>query len=968
MNTVENLIRDRLFQGAPDVETWKYVSGGDVSRSETDVLVASTLREALERLNPTVKADPERAEEIFHKLQAVIIGSSSGGIVAANEEFRRWLLGEQSMPFGEDGDHASIRLIDFDDVNNNEFVVAQQVPFTQGSITSIFDLVLFVNGIPLVVIEAKTSTKQSVSWVDAAADIHDYYEQAASRFFVPNAFSVACDGKELRYGSIGMPLLLWGPWRSDDLAAFGLSETERAVSGLLNPSTVLDLLRYFTVFATDKKHRKIKIIARYQQYEGANRIVERVLDGKIRQGLIWHFQGSGKSLLMVFAALKLRLMQAIKNPTVLIVVDRVDLDTQITATFNAADVPNLESTESRQELQTLLEQDARKVIITTIHKFGEADGVLNARHNIIVLVDEAHRTQEGDLGMKMRQALPNAYLFGLTGTPINKVDKNTFKAFGAKDDDGGYLSHYSFSDSIRDGATLPIHFEARLVELRIDKDAVNEGFEELTGRLSDEDQDQLAKMASKLNVLLKAPERLAAVTADIAEHFEEHVEPHALKGQVVTFDREACVLYKERLDDLIGPDASAIVMDTGSKQTKPEWKEKFGLTRDQEAQLLDRYRDPTDPLKLLIVTSKLLTGFDAPILQTMYLDKPIRDHNLLQAICRTNRPYEGKSHGLIIDYLGIFDDVAQALSFDDTSVQKTISNIQDLRERVPDAMAACLEFFPGVDRTVAGYEGMTNALECLHSREARDKFAATYSYLQRLWEALSPDAVLIPRRDDYKWLSDVYETARPSDGRGKLLWHAHGPKTIELIHENVHVEEVRDDLDTLVMDPEVLEGLLEDENPGKRSVEIEVKILRRLKSHRGKAEFVELGERLEKLREKHEQGLLHSTDYLKALTDLARDVVAAERAVVPEEDQDLAKAALTELFESTRTQDTPIIVERVVSDIDDIVAQVRFPDWQNTTAGERLVKQALRKALLKYKLHRDQDLFEKAYSYIRQYY
>jgi type I restriction enzyme R subunit len=223
-----------------------------------------------------------------------------------------------------------------------------------------------------------------------------------------------------------------GPWRSDDPALVKLSQVEQAAAELLNPLTVLDILASFTVFATDKKHRKIKVIPRYQQYEAANLIVERVIAGQPRKGLIWHFQGSGKSLLMVFAAQKLRLHKALRNPTVLIVVDRVDLDTQISSTFHSHDIPNLVGAGTRKELAKLLDDDVRKVVITTIHKFGEAKGVLNKRDNIIVLVDEAHRTQEGNLGVAMREALPNAFLFGLTGTPINRRDHNTFWAFAPR--------------------------------------------------------------------------------------------------------------------------------------------------------------------------------------------------------------------------------------------------------------------------------------------------------------------------------------------------------------------------------------------------------------------------------------------------------------------------------------------------------------------------------------------------------
>jgi type I restriction enzyme R subunit len=574
----------------------------------------------------------------------------------------------------------------------------------------------------------------------------------------------------------------------------------------------------------------------------------------------------------------------------------------------------------------------------------------------------------------MREALPNAFLFGLTGTPINRRDRNTFWAFGAEEDEKGYMSYYSFADSVRDHATLPLHFEARMLELRVERAAIDEAFKQLTDRLTDEDQDQLAKRAAKLAVLVKAPERVRRICEDIASHYQEKVEPNGFKAQVVTFDREACLLYKEQLDDLLGPEASAVVMDAGKGATEgwrdlyERWQGHFTRSKDDEERLLDRFRDPNDPLKVLIVTAKLLTGFDAPILQAMYLDKPLRDHNLLQAICRTNRPFENKTHGLIVDYLGIFDDVQGALDFDEKSVQQVISNLDKLKAQLPVAMDTCLDYFPGVDRTVAGYEGLRLAQDCLPDNDTRDNFAADYSVLGRLWEALAPDAILAPFTTDYKWLTQVYESVQPPSGQGKLLWHALGAKTVELIHDNVHVEVVRDDLDTLVMDADVLEDLLHDPEPDKKAKEVELKILRRLRKHGDEKEFIELGERLERLRERHEQGLLHSLEYLKSLAELAKDVVHAEREVVPEEEQDLGKAALTELFENTRTPETPIIVERIVADIDSIVEKVRFPEWQHTDEGERTVKRALRRALLQFKLHRDQELFEKAYGYIKQYY
>ena len=979
-NTVEQMVLDTLCGGVTsnmvaeesagyggEIKGWRFVFTEDLPRQHSDVLVESMVRDALIRLNPEIKAQPDRADEVLYRLRTIPLSVQSEGLVRANELFAEWLRGEKSMPFGERGEHTPVRLIDFENLSNNDYVVTNQwvYPVKEGGRR--FDIIMLVNGIPLVVGEAKTPVRPAVTWVDGASDIHNGYEQSVPQMFVPNVLSFATEGKCYRYGSVRMPIDIWGPWHEGENKAEGtLADVQRSIRSMLRPHVLLDILQNFTLFATDKKHRRIKIICRYQQYEGANLMVARVVKGYPKKGLIWHFQGSGKSLLMVFAAQKLRMHRKLGNPTVMIVVDRIDLDTQITATFNAADIPNMIGAATRQELQSLLAADTRKIIITTIHKFGEADGRLNERSNIIVMVDEAHRTQEGDLGRKMRDALPNAFLFGLTGTPINKRDRNTFWAFGADEDEQGYMSRYSFQDSIRDKATLPLHFEAVDVKLHINKDAIDEAYSQMTDELSELDRDDLAKRAAKMAVLIKAPARVNAICQHIVKHFQEKVEPNGFKAQVVTFDRECCVLYKKAMDELVGPEASAIVMHTqgGKSDEYAEWK----LAKDEEEKLLDRFRDPNDPLKFLIVTSKLLTGFDAPILQVMYLDKPMKDHNLLQAICRTNRVYPGKTHGLIVDYLGIFDDVATALDFDEKAVQKVITNLDELKKELPGVVAKSLSFFPGVDRTVGGYEGLIAAQDCLPDNETRDKFAAEYSVLSRLWEALSPDPCLGLYEKDYKWLTQVYESVKPPSGNGKLLWHALGAKTIELVHENVHLETVRDDLDTLVMDAEVLEGLLDAKDPDKKSKEIEIKLIARLRKHKDNPKFVALGERLEKLKERHEQGLLHSLDFLKELLTLAKEVVQAEKQVDPVDEQAKAKAALTELFAEVKNGKTPMVVERIVTDIDEIVRLVRFPGWQNTKAGEREVQKALRKVIyVKYQV-KDQDLFDKAFGYIRQYY
>ena len=1014
LNSVENFIRDVLCGAQPPSTSqmseeqapyiplgrntkgsgWYYVSALALPRRINDVFIEGYVRDALIRLNPEIASQPERADEVLYKLRAIVLAVRSDGLISANETFTKWLRNDGSMPFGENNEHVTVRLIDYDDLDKNQYIVTTQYTFRAGSAERRPDLVLFVNGLPLVIVEAKTPVRNAVSWFDGAKQVHDDYEKHIPELFAPNVFSVATEGKDLRYGSIHMPLDLWGPWKPEELLTAKHAESAKeeqnknlgdlsalrgskeslqsvgaSISDLLRPNIILDILAHFTLFATDKKKRRLKIVCRYQQYDGANKIVQRVLEGKTKKGLIWHFQGSGKSLLMVFAAQKMRLHPALRNPTVLIIVDRLDLDAQISATFHASDIPNLVKADSRQDLEALLRQDTRKIIITTIFKFGEADGELNNSENIIALVDEAHRTQEGDLGMKMRAALPNAFLFGLTGTPINRRDRNTFYAFGADEDKHGYMSRYGFEESIRDGATLPLHFEPRLVELRIDKDAIDSAYEELTGGLSDFDRDMLGKAAARMKVLVKDPDRIEKICADIAHHYLDVVQPNGFKAMVVAFDQESCLLYQERLVTHLPPDSVDVVISVSGKEREDARYRPYKRDRDAEEKLLDRFRDPNDPLQVIIVTAKLLTGFDAPILGAMYLDKPMRDHTLLQAITRTNRTYgDKKTHGLIVDYLGVFDDVAKSLQFDEEGFRKVVSDVKGLKAKLPAAMQKCLAYFPDVDRTVSGYEGLIAAQQCLPNNDVRDAFAADYSLLSQLWEAISPDPILSPLETDYRWLSQVYVSVQPTTGTGALLWHSLGAKTIELIHQNIHVEAVRDDLDDIILDAELLDAVLNSKDPDHKAKELQIKIAARLRKHMDNPRYRKLSERLEKLKEQHEAGQLHSIAFLKALLDLARDLVNAEKEVPQQEDEDRGKAALTELFEQIRTSETPIVVQRIVDDIDDIVRKVRFPEWQATNAGEREVRKALRRTLFKYKLHSDKELFEKAYGYVREYY
>lgn len=964
-NTIEQMIISSLENNG-----WKYIPAEELPRNYSDVMVEPMVKEALIRLNPEIAEEPSRADEVIYKLRTIILSVQAHNLVTQNELFKKMIFETNSYPFGKDGRMIPIRFfgtLTKENLALNEYVVTNQWVYPQAEGGKRLDIVLLINGFPLVIGELKTPVRNAITWLDAASDIAAY-EKSIPQMFVTNVFNFGTEGKCYRYGSVNMPVNKWGPWHTPThKTEGGLADVKISVEDMITPAKVMDIFQFFTMFATDKKYRKYKIICRYQQFEGANLIVERVIAGYPKKGLIWHFQGSGKSLLMVFAAQKLRMLPELKNPTVVIVDDRIDLETQITATFNASDIPGLASASSKEELIDFFRGDMRKILITTIFKFGEVDGELNPRDNIILMVDEAHRTQEGDLGEKMRTALPNAFFFGLTGTPINRIDKNTFLTFGAEEDRSGYMSKYSFSDSIRDGATLPLHFEPVPVELHVDQDNLDRAFAALTEGLTDAERAELSQKVN-MKAIMYNPARIRKVCEHIAKHYREKIEPNGYKGQVVVYDRECCLMYKKELDKLLGPDATTIVMDTNND--KEDRYKDFRRDRDAEAKLLDYFREPTSPLKLVIVTSKLLTGFDAPILQAMYLDKPMKDHTLLQAICRTNRTYDqGKTYGLIVDYIGIFDNVAKALDFDDNTMKRIITNIEEIKKQFPALLKKCLSYFMGVDRTQEGWEGLMAAQECLPNNKIKDAFAADYRVLNRAYDVLSPDQFLSPYKFDYQWLSRVYESVKPTDGRGGLIWAALGAKTIELVNQNIFVGEAKEDEDILSLDADLIDDFLTNRQDAKKKAKkIEINLVAKILKHANEPRFKKLGEKLEELREKHEQGLITSIEFLKLLLDLAKEAVQAEQEVVPVQEVDKGVAALTELFNGVRNQSTPVIVERIVKDIDDIVKIVRFDGWQSTTAGKQEVKKALRSVVwIKYKI-KDKDVFDKAYGYIEQYY
>lgn len=549
-NTVEQMLIEAATQSG-----WQYVKSQDIPRSSDSVLVESWLLEALIRLNPITH---QQAEQVIYKLRAAITcGGNYDELVTANDRFRTLLFNENTEPFGKDGEYIPIRFFSEDAVEDY-CVVTNQWEFPRSSVGGgkRLDLVYLINGIPICVGEAKSPVRPQITWADGAIDML-HYEKSIPEMFVPNILTFATEGKELQYAGICAPVDKWGPWFKDEGRQHGTIESVKSnVMGLVQPNRLLDIYRYYSVFTGTSSGKKIKIVCRYQQYLGGEAIVQRVLNTYRekqgpKKGLIWHFQGSGKSWLMVFAAQKLRLQNELHAPTVVIVDDRIDLEDQITGDFTRADIPNIESAKTKDELVAFFKQDQRKILITTIFKFGDVDSVLNERDNIILLVDEAHRTQEKDLGQKMRNALPNAFFFGLTGTPINKRDKNTFQSFGADEDleKGGYISKYTFQNSVEDGATLELNFQTVPVEMHLNETQLQEEFDELTDQISEDEKNELVKRTS-VEAFFTAEKRINDVARYIVNHFKEYVEPSGMKAQVVVYNRDCCVKYKKTIDAL----------------------------------------------------------------------------------------------------------------------------------------------------------------------------------------------------------------------------------------------------------------------------------------------------------------------------------------------------------------------------------------------------------------------------------
>lgn len=776
--------------------------------SPRDVFLLDRLKSAVRKLNAWISDDN------VHKAVRAISHVQAASLLEANEAVHTTIAFsgtvEQDRGHGRKGQ--SVRYIDFDDLDANEWIVTRQFRIQGPRREIIPDIVLFVNGLPLVVIECK-SPKLGEGWLGEAVEQLLRYQETeerhrdlgAPRFFNTVQLTVATCGVAAYYGTVGTPDRFYAAWKfpyplaPEEVARRVHKEQASAQDllfhGALTPGNLLDIVRNFVTFERDiTSGRTIKKVPRYQQYAAVNKALLRAArpgDPSERGGVVWHTQGSGKSLTMLWLATKLRRDPEHAKPTLLIVTDRRDLDNQITRTFHACGFPSPQQARSVRELRELLEGPGGRTILTTVQKFREVSGldedgrpvarqkhpVLSAASNIFVLTDEAHRTQYGSLAANLRLALPNAVFFAFTGTPIDKRDRSTLETFGP------YIDTYSIKRAVDDEATVPIFYEGRLPEMHIAGQSLDRLFDRIFGHLSLEDREAIKRRYAREQVVAEAPRRIEAIGLDLIDHYTKFIQPNGFKAQVVAVSREAAVTYKETLDNLNAPE-STVVITSDRKEARFA---RYHITDKERSDLIERFLDPADPLSILIVCDMLITGFDAPIEQVMYLDSPLREHTLLQAIARVNRKADKKTYGLVVDYWGVSEELQEALSiFAPEDVERALEPKTDELPRLQARHAAAMRFFGAVrDRN-----DLERCVAVLEPEDVRAEFELAFRRFSQSMEMLLPDPRALDYAADLAWLGTIRAAARARFHR-RLDLSEYGAKVRKLIEEAISVEGVR---------------------------------------------------------------------------------------------------------------------------------------------------------------------------------
>lgn len=862
--TSEQLEREWVEEPATDLLRvlfdYKPLSPDDVRRLRdglaTEPVLTVRLTDCLKRLNPWLSEDGvRRAVTAVTRVTAV-------DVMEANESAYTALTYGVTAPHTEGGrrQDRNVRFFDFDDPSANTFEFARQVAIKGARQDIIPDIVVYVNGLPLAAIECKSPSLadpmgEAIRQFRRYESRDEFTGLGAPRLFETAQMSIALARDVAKYGTTLTPARQWAEWKDpypltlDALSAqLGRTPTGQDIllAGLLAPANLLDLIRNFVMFETIDG-RRIKKLARYQQFVAVGKAIERIRTApnpQRRGGVIHHTQGSGKSLTMVFLATKLRRLPEAENPTIVVVTDRNDLDDQITGQFQRSGFANPTQAESGDALRKALSGGAGTTVLTTVHKFHSAvpkrSSVISKARNVFVMVDEAHRTQYGALAARMRAGLPNACMIAFTGTPIDKKDRSTREVFG------DYLHRYLIDQAVKDGATVPIYYEMRDAQLRIDGRDLERDIRATFPELSDDEIEKLKRGMRLQEKLAGAPVRVEAIAGDILAHYRSTIEPNGFKAQIVTVSRDVAVTYVEALRQLGAPECALIMSASNNDSARLQ---AHHLSKRDRDTLIGRFKRRDDPLKILVVCDMLLTGFDAPVEQVLYLDAPLREHTLLQAIARVNRTADGKTYGMVVDYWGDNRRISDALDMfsDEDGIASALRPLSEKVQLLESRHRAAIRLFEGIGR-----EDDTTCVELLRPDDIRAKFELDFLRFAEAMDMVLPDpkALEEPYPSDLKRLSRIRVLARRAYHEEPFDPKDYGAKVGEIITSHLSVTGVQQLLVKFdILDPAFRPHLESLRSSDAKAAEIEHAIRQEIHVHRDEnpTAYASLWEQLERI-------------------------------------------------------------------------------------------------------------------------
>ena len=913
------------------------------SATSTSLYFADLLESQVRTFNPRYNDEPGALLRRLQQLPASIHG---------NRDFVELLRNRGTYVDQAEQRERDLILIDYDDASRpaearrNVYEVTEEWAFHNGHYGTREDVVFLINGIPVLVIECKNADKQEA--IALGVDQIRRYHQETPELFISQQLFTSTDAIGFAYGvswnTVRRNLFSWKHEQLGNLQA--------KVQSFCAIPQLLAFLQHYIVFA-EKDEELNKYILRQHQTAAVEAVLERALCPTRTRGLIWHTQGSGKTYTMIKAAELLFRLPAADKPTVLLMIDRNELEDQMLKNLASLGLGNVEHASSIARLNQLLASDYRGIIVTMIHKFRDMPADLNTRPNIYVLIDEAHRTTGGDLGTCLMAGLPSATFIGFSGTPVDLTayGKGTFKTFG-KDDAKGYLHKYSIAESIADGTTLPLYYQLAPNALLVPHDTLDAeflGLAEAEGIADIEELNKILERAVNLKNFLKGQPRIEQVARFVVNHFLSNVDPLGYKAFLVAVDREACALYKQALDAIFTelglPTGTAQVVFTGNNNDKPLLKQ-YHLDAKQERQIRKSFGKLDQLPKILIVTEKLLTGFDAPVLYAMYLDKPLRDHTLLQAIARVNRPYENealemvKPHGFVLDFVGIFDKLEKALAFDSDEINAIVKDIQLLKLLFQNKMEQHAPAYLSLIRHNFNDRDVDALIEHFRDPERRKAFFKEVKEIEMLYEIISPDPFLRPFIEAYTSLCAIYAVVRKAYARTVTVDREFQRKTSALVQEHISTPGIGEPAELVAITNDTIELIKGLQGGGPRKVINLVKSIERAAQENSDDPYlIAMAERARLVQETFERRQTNTSEALDQLLAELEQNQARKQQQAAQGFDDLTFFLANSLREAGLAEPEAVSL-RIRAAFGD------HPNWQTSEAALRELRQQVTFALV----------------------